>query len=189
MKKTKGRYGLPSSVTVDGAVYPIRTDFRAVLDVLTAMNDPDLNAQAKAAVMLIIMFPGWRSIPPEHIGGAIEAAAAFIDCGQRGDGKPHPRLIDWDKDAPLIIPAVNSIAHTEVRALPYLHWWTFYGYFTMIGDGLFASVINIRRKRAAHKKLEKWEAEFYRDNKAVIDFDAGGSGDGAKVREEMERWL
>lgn len=67
------------------------------------------------------------------------------------------------------MPAVNSVAHTELRALPELHWWTFWGYFMSIGESLLSSVINIRLKKAKGKKLEKCEQEFYRENRKIID--------------------
>ena len=39
-----------------------------------------------------------------------------------------------------------------------------------IGDGRLASVLHIRQKKARHKKLEKWEQEFYNENKHLVDF-------------------
>ena len=38
-----------------------------------------------------------------------------------------------------------------------------------IGESLFSSVLNIRQKRAKGKKLEKYEQEFYKDNRNLID--------------------
>lgn len=122
-------YDLPTSLEIGGVGYPIRSDFRAILDILIAASDPELDDLGKAIVMLQIMFPDWEKIPPEHIEEACKKACDFIDCGKKDDGKPKPRMIDWEQDASLIVPAVNGVAHTEVRALPYLHWWTFFGYF------------------------------------------------------------
>ena len=53
--------------------------------------------------------------------------------------------------------------------MPYLHWWAFLGLFYEIGEGLFSQVINIRLKKAKNKKLEKYEKEFYREHKDLID--------------------
>ena len=50
-----------------------------------------------------------------------------------------------------------------------MHWWTFLGYFSEIGEGLFSQVINIRTKKSKGKKLEKWEREFYNEHKEMID--------------------
>ena len=50
-----------------------------------------------------------------------------------------------------------------------MHWWTFMGAYLEIYEGLFHQVLMIRQKKAKNQKLEKWEAEFYRNNKKLID--------------------
>ena len=50
----------------------------------------------------------------------------------------------------------------------YLHWWDFIGALQNIGDGLFASVVNIRSKRLHGKKLDKAEQAFARENEELI---------------------
>ena len=162
-------YGLPSTITAGGEKYTIRTDFRAVLDVLIACNDPELDDEARTVVMLEILLPGWEDIPQEHLQEAAERLVQFIDCGQKDDGKAHPRVVDWEQDAAIIIPAVNSVAHTDIRAAVQLHWWTFFSYFMEIRESLFSNVLSIRQKKAKGKKLEKYEEEFYRENRAIID--------------------
>ena len=44
-------YELPTSLNINGVAYTIRTDFRAIIDILIAMNDPDLDQQAKTFIM------------------------------------------------------------------------------------------------------------------------------------------
>ena len=70
---------------------------------------------------------------------------------------------------PIIIPAANRVLGQEVRAMPYLHWWTFLGAYMEIGDSLFSTVLGLRQKRAKGKKLEKYEQEFYKENRALVD--------------------
>ena len=60
-------YELPTSLNISGVDFSIRTDFRAIIDILIAMNDPELDEQAKAVVMLQILFEDWQSIPSEYI--------------------------------------------------------------------------------------------------------------------------
>ena len=164
-------YELPTSLVIGGVGYSIRSDYRAVLDILIALNDNELDERDKSYVMLKIMYEKCEEIPPEHWEEALQKASEFIDCGQRDDGKKHPKTVDWEQDANIIIPAVNKVAHTEIRAVPYMHWWTFMSYYMEIGESLFASVINIRLKKNKGKKLEKHEQEFYKENKAIIDFE------------------
>ena len=182
-------YDLPSSLHIGNREYRIRTDFRDILNILIAMNDPDLDMQCKAAVLLKILFPEWSQIPPEHLEEAYRKACDFIDCGQKDDGKSHPGTVDWKQDAGIIIPAVNAIAHMEVRSLPHLHWWTFIGYFMEIRESLFSSVLNIRQKRAKHQKLEKWEQDFYRENRDIIDLKKKDSEESLQEKEHLLKWL
>lgn len=162
-------YDLPTSLTIGGVGYPIRYGWRAVVDVLDAFSDPEMDEEAKVLYMLMVMYPTLKDIPEEHIPEACERAAAFIDCGQKEDGK-KPKLIDWRQDAPIIIAEINNVAKREIRLDPNIHWWTVFGWFMSIGDGRLASVLHIRQKKARHKKLEKWEQEFYNENKHLVDF-------------------
>lgn len=71
---------LPTSVNVDGTEYAIRTDFRAVLDVLTATSDPDLflpdasekeKSWVKMDTILKIMVIDYDNLPIEKYGEAL----------------------------------------------------------------------------------------------------------------------
>lgn len=162
---------LPASLNIGGADFTIRTDYRVILDILKALNDPDLPDYARQQVMIEILYERYQDIPTDHLEEAARKAAEFIDCGNTSDHKPKPRMMDWEQDSDLIVPAVNKIAAVgDIRSVPYMHWWTFMGYFMEIGDSLFSSVLNIRIKKAKGKKLEKWEKDFYRENKRLIDF-------------------
>lgn len=163
-------YELPTSLNISGVDFAIRTDFRAIIDILIAWNDPELDEQAKVIVMLQIMYEDWQNIPPECLTEACQKACEFIDCGQADDSdKSKPRLMDWGQDGDMIIPAVNKVAHKEVRAVPYMHWWTFFGYFMESGECLFNIVVGIRSKKAKGERLDKWEKKFYQENKNIID--------------------
>lgn len=179
-------YDLPSSLTVGGRVYAIRTGWRAVMDIFAAMNDPDLEDMGKQIAMLTILYPEHDSIPAEDIPEAIARACEFIDCGQRPDSEHRPRLIDWEQDAALIMPAVNAVAGKDVRCDPNLHWWTFFGMFMNVEGGLFGNVLHIRQKKAKGKKLEKQEEEFYRENRKIIDL---GKKETSEIRAEKDNIL
>ena len=182
-------YDLPTSLEIGGVGFPIRYGWRAVIDILSAFSDPALDDWGKQEVMLKILYPDWEQIPPEHIPEALQKACDFIDCGQKDDGKPRPRTYDWEQDALIIIPEINKVANTEVRLTPDLHWWTFFSYFMGIGDGTFASVVAIRQKKAKHKKLEKWEETFYRENRALVDLKTHDSEEVKAEKENIMKWL
>ena len=166
----------PTSLNVGGIDYEIRTDYRAVLDVLAALNDEELidedesvTAFIQSRIMLEIMFPKYDTIPQENIAEALEKVVEFIDMGI-ADERKRPKTMDWEQDAPILIPAINKVLNREIRAEKYMHWWTFMGAYMEIGESLFSNVVHIRQKKASGKKLEKWEQDFYKDNKSLIDF-------------------
>ena len=166
----------PTSLTIGGIEYNIRTDYRAVLDLLTALNDtdltdpdPNITAYMQSRVILEIMFPECDDIPAEHIQEALDKVTEFIDMGISDDRK-KPKTMDWEQDAPILIPAINKVLNCEIRAQKYMHWWTFLGAYMEIGESLFSNVIHIRQKKAKGKKLEKWEMDFYKENQTLIDF-------------------
>ncbi len=167
----------PTSLNVGGIDYEIRTDYRAVLDVIAALNDPDLigetpqeTAYMQSCVMLEIMFPEYEKIPGEHTQEALDKLSEFIDMGIVEKEK-KPKTMDWEQDAPILIPSINRVLGMEIRAQKYIHWWTFLGAYMEIGESLFSNVLNIRQKKAKGKRLEKWEEEFYRENKSMIDLE------------------
>lgn len=180
---------LPTSLEIGGVGFAIRSDFRAVLDVLKAFNDPDLEDDEKAIVCLKILYEDFDKIPQEKYEGAFQKAVEFIDAGSTSDDSPKPRLMDWEQDAPILIPAVNKVLGTECRVAPYLHWWTFLGAYMEIGEGLFSSVISIRNKKAKGEKLEKYERTFYRENKKLVDFEKRYSEEELQEQERLKALL
>lgn len=180
-------YDLPVALEVAGKEYGIRSDFRAVLDILIAMTDPDLSDYEKEEVMIEILYED--DIPASGYEEACEKAVKFIDANISPDSKPRHRLMDWEQDAPLIIPAVNKVAGQEIRALKYLHWWTFLGFFMEIGESQFSQIVSIRQKKAKRVKLEKWEREFERENHSLIHLKVKETEDARAARESMEKWL
>lgn len=160
---------LPTSLTVGGEEWKIRTDFRAVLDILKYFADPDYEQDEKWAICLDILYEDFEQMPHYLHDEAAKQAVEFIDMGIHDDGKKRPTLMDWEHDAPIIIPALNKEAGMEVRAVPYMHWHTFLGHYMSIGESLYAQVISIRAKQAKRKPLEKWEQEFLKENKELIE--------------------
>lgn len=160
---------LPTSLTIGGVGYSIRSDFRDVLHVLSVLSSSKYNEQEKAMATIIIMFPAWKEIPQELYGEALEQVSHFIDAGISKSGKESPATMDWDKDAPIIIPAVNRVLGKEIRALEYLHWWTFVAAYMEIGNSLFSSVVSIRKKRLDGEKLDDEEKKFLRENRELIE--------------------
>lgn len=160
---------LPTTLEIGGVGVPINTDYRKIINILNMLSDPEFDEEEKAIIYLRLFYK--ETIPPEHIEEALMKATQFINCDAKEEEKNtiSPRLMDWEQDANMIISATNAIAGKELRAEPYVHWWTFLGYYMSIGDSLFSSVVNIREKKARGKKLEKEEREWYQRNKDIVD--------------------
>ena len=158
---------LPQSLEVNGREYPIRSDYRDILNIIAAFNDPDLEPGEKSFVCLLVLFKDYEEIPPKDYVEAYKKALWFMDMGEDPEERHSPRLMDWEQDERILFPAINSTAGFEVRSVEYLHWWTFMGYFMEIKEGTFSQVLSLRQKKAKGKKLEKWEREYWEANKKL----------------------
>lgn len=159
-------WSLPSSAVFGGKEYKINADFRDILEVIQYLTDQSRPEFIRWRIAMGLFYD--EKIPQEHQTKAMEYMSEFISYGSKG-AKPGPKLMDWNTDAQLIVADVNKVAGQEIRAVPFLHWWTFLSYFYGIGEGQLSTVVSIRSKKAKGKKLEKWEQEYYRENKALVD--------------------
>ena len=183
-------YDLPESVEVGGREYKIRSDFRPILDICVALNDPELSDEEKAETALEIFYPDAEEIPPADWQEALNKCFRFINGGEEDDVsdiKKPPRLVDWEQDFPLIVAPVNRVLGTEVRRLEYLHWWSWLAaYYEVGGDCTFAQVVAIRSKLAKGKKLDKSEKEWLKNNRKLVDFKRKYT---EKEDEYLKQWL
>lgn len=173
-------YTLPYSVDLGGMEYEIRTDFRAVLDIIEALGDPDLSEEEKMWIILDIFYfsPTWEEIPDEYVQEALDKCKWFIDCGEASKENKRPKLISWEQDFPYIASPINRIIGQDIRGIKYdaatnkggLHWWTFMSSYYEIGDCTFAQIVRIRKTKAAGKKLSKEDSQWYRENRHLVDF-------------------
>ena len=159
-----GLWQLPQTVELAGQNYPIYSDFRDILEIIGYLDDLSLPEFIRWDIALHLFYK--TPVPESLTGQALEKMADFIRCGAQET--PGPKLLDWQQDASMIISDVNKVAGQELRAVAYLHWWTFLGWFHAIGQGQLSTVVAIRDKLRRGKKLETWEQEFYRQNKEKV---------------------
>lgn len=185
--------GLPETLTVGGADYPIRSDYRDALQVFEAFKDQELDSGEKCIVAIYLLFADFECAEDVlraaedgfDIVEAYEQVRWFLEAGRESGKKEEKPTYDWAKDEQMIFSAVNKIAGTETRQAEYIHWWTFLGYFNEIGEGNLTYIVNIRRKLNKNKKLEKHEREYYRENKDVIDLKPPKTKE--ELKEEAEK--
>lgn len=167
---------LPLALDVGGRSYAVRADFRSVLRIIAAFADDDLTTEDKIYVCLRQLYKDFAQIPPEHFAEAYEKAVWFINCGQSPSERNSPKVVDWEKDEQLIFPAVNKVAGKEVRAEAFMHWWTFMGCFQSIDrEDTYGYVLMLRQKKAKGKQLEKWEQEYWNNNRDICDLNGSKS--------------
>ena len=173
-------YEIPTTITVNDTEYPIRCkgDYRMVLDCFSCLNDTELDENERMLACLIIFYEDlndledFQGLDDDNIKQLIEKMYAFFECGESPMHSMPYKTIDWDKDSQIIASAVNKVAHMEVRSVEYLHWWTFLGYFSEVGESVLSTVVSIRDKIKRGKKLEKYEKEFKARNPHYFIWDS-----------------
>ena len=161
-------WSLPTRAEIGGREYAINADFRDVLDILERLDDVEQPEFVRWTVALALFYEDFESMPAADHQEAMEYLSRFICCGRQEDGKSTAKMLDWQQDALAIVADVNKVAGCEVRALPFLHWWSFMAFFNGIGEGQLSTLVSIRDKLRRGKKLEKWEQEYYRENKERV---------------------
>lgn len=180
---------LPEALTVDGMEYLIRTDYRNVLRIFEAFQDPEMTQEEKWIVAIYLMFADFSCADDVlhaaqygfNLEDAIKQISWFISAGQPEKQVLEKPTYNWKQDEQIIFSAVNKVAGKETRELEYLHWWTFLGYFNEVGEGTFSFIVGIRHKLNKGKKLEKHEKEFLAQNKEIVRLDK------PRTREEQEQ--
>ena len=163
--------GLPKSLEVCKTSYAIYTDFRDIIEICIALNDRDITDEEKAIILINNLYECEMDELPD-LDEALKKAMWFIDCGQTYEGSDDtPSLINWEKDFNYVCAAVNLKVPNvlDIRDVEYMHWWTFLGYFAERGKCYLSTLIDIREKLAKGKPLEKWEQEFYQENRQDVD--------------------
>lgn len=164
-------YDIPTSLDVGGKEYAIRSDYRAILDICIVLNDPELPEWRRVYDAMYIFYPDYESIPESDQEEALRQCFWFINGGKEDSNtKKSPQLVSWEQDFPLIVAPVNRVLGREIRAMEYLHWWSFLSaYMEIGGDCTFAQVVGIRDKQSRGKSLDKSEKEWLRRNRDIVD--------------------
>lgn len=170
-------YYLPTSVTVGGTEYAIRSDYRAALDIFAVLSDPELDDADKTEAIINIFYLSPEDMPEADYQEAVDQCMKFLSDDTDSMGKNNPVLVDWEKDFKYIAAPVNRVLGYECRAVPWdsgtntggVHWHTFLAAYLEIGECFFSQVVGIRAKKARGKTLDKSEREFYKHNQDIVD--------------------
>ncbi len=179
-------WSLPISVKIDGKEYAIRNkcDYRVVLDVITALNDIELEMENRIRCALFIFYEDLTGCTDFET--AVKEMMKIINNGEEETTQeqiPKPQLMDWQHDFTQLAPPISRVLGYSVRdANHYTHWWDFIGAYMEIGECTFSNIVSIRSKKQKGKPLEKWEQDFYKENRKIIDLPQN-------LTEEEKEWL
>lgn len=176
--------GLPVVLEVGGEEVPIRSDYRAALDIFLALTDPELDAYNRAMELLDILYED--EIAPEHYEEAIKQGLWYLRGGEEEKQEKGPQLVAWSQDFNYIAAPISKIIGQDIRGMDYLHWWTFLSAYMGIGDCLFAEIVRIRDKNARGKTLDKQDRDFYRRNREIVDIQKPLTG---AEQEILNEWM
>ena len=159
-------------IEINGEYHPIRNkcDYRVVLDVICALDDEELTTQERAQCALFIFYEDVSKIDDFEV--AIKEMYRIINGGNEDvkQSSSNQRLMDWEFDFQRIAPPVSRVIGYDIR-MPdkFTHWYSFLGAYMEIGDCCFSTIVSIRSKIAKNKTLEKWEENYLREHKKIIE--------------------
>lgn len=163
----------PAAVRIDGEIYPINTDFRVGIRIMTAFEDTQLTNFEKQAVMCGLLF---QKMPPDF-WRACEAARKFLDCGEEPQSKDEDeqpeakRVYSFTKDAKFIYSAILQSHNVDLQAEKNLHWWKFCAMFNDLRDDCaFQNIVSLRR-RAQKGKLTKEEQRIWYEMRDILSLE------------------
>lgn len=164
-------WDLPIAVEIDGEQHPIRNkcDYRVILDVICALNDDELTDNEKIKCALFIFYEDISQI--QDFETAIKEMFRTINGGEEEEQTQEnkPKLMDWEHDFPVLVAPINRVLGCEMRSVDYLHFYTFLSAYYEIGECTFSTIVSIRSKLSKGKKLEKWEEEYVREHRKMVE--------------------
>lgn len=167
-------WALPRTVRVGERNYAVHADYRDILQIIDILSDEGELEPLRWEIAGCLFCDDFDTLDTEEKNAMLQELSRFVNCGRDEDPEApqRPKMIDWKQDQQLIVADINKAAGQEIRALPFLHWWTFIAWFNAIGDGTLANVVALREKLRKGQKLERWERDFYNENRKMIDFQA-----------------
>lgn len=180
---------LPESVEMGGQSWKIQADFRDILEIIGWLNNQQESEMVRVYIALALFYETFSDMPQTLWSDALEQLVLFIGGGIKDDGPAGPKLLDWEQDRQLIVADVNKVAGCEIRALPFLHWWTFLAWFHGIGEGQLSTVVRIRDKLRRGKKLDDWEREYYQKNCQRVTLKRTYTPEERQEQERLKRML
>lgn len=130
---------LPTTVTVDGREYPIRSDFRIGILFEQLIKDKSIDNKSKLNMILDLYFDE----KPQNVEEAFNQILEFYQCGKKpkkqATGNARAKKIqsdiyDFDYDDGYIYAAFLEQYGIDLNEVEYLHWWKFRALFRALKE-------------------------------------------------------
>ncbi len=156
----------PETLIIDGAEYPVHSDFRTVLKCNAVIEkEPELSQESLLEI-LQMFYKDCVFFTEKHI----EKMFWFFSCGREKKKKKFPRKIaglndkqsfDFEEDAELIYAGFQQQYGIDLQR-ERMHWWRFMILLDNFGaDTRLSKVMEYRTTDTANKKLGKEERAFF----------------------------
>lgn len=181
---------LPTFLCVGGENLEIETEYRKILKIIEVFTNPEYELDEQWEICIGVLFKDYDVDNPPPLDTLVDMqkqAMEFIDAGIKDDGRKKPCVMNWIQDAPIMAAPISKTLGRDVRSPEPLHWWTFLGAYMEIGESLFSQIVNIRLKKAKGKKLDKWEQDFYIQNKSLIDLQVKSVERSEEEKDELRK--
>lgn len=162
---------LPSCVTVDGAEFPVRTDFKTWIAFDHLMTESDLPLPQKIVSVFTLCFTE-KQLPPDlekTLSALFDFYSCFSSAQKSGNGKkeaPAQRVLSFTQDAPYIYAAVLAQYGVDLTAQN-PHWFLFRAMFEgLTKEHKISEIMGYRAMRLSDVKDPKQRA-FYRKMKRL----------------------
>lgn len=182
---------LPDKVKVDGAEYPINTDFRAIILIDQIMHDKELSDTERILSALNIFY---IEKAPEQTTQAIEKLVWFFRCDRkqdeqekrRGRFQRHTRAIDYSIDSRLIWAAFLQEYQIDLTQPMNLHWWKFCALMENLSDTCKLSKVMMYRT-VDMSGMSKQQKSFYAKMRKKYELKGEETGTTLKLSERNRR--
>lgn len=168
---------LPTTLTVSGKEYEIRTDFRISLLFSLLAEDPNIRDVEKLAQAMDLYFysKDSGSFSIAQLSEALEQILWFYKCGEdeaithsnksTNSGKSE-RILSFDHDDRYIYSSFMQEYKIDLQD-EQLHWWKFRALFDGLSPKSQIKTIMGYRGMKIDSKASKSEQKFYREMKAL----------------------
>ena len=160
---------LPYYITVNGAEYPIETNFRVSVRFELLMQDSEIDEADKAYIALRMYLKGNQPDDPlAALGGIIDFYRCANETKTTTSGRESGMAVySFEHDGGYIYAAFLACYGIDLTDVRYLHWWKFRALFTALPqDCEFCKIIGYRAMTIS-KTMSEEQKKFYKKMKRI----------------------